>query len=203
VPMPMRKAITTEPAVARCEHSGCLKPPVATLQKAAHCQEHFLAACHTRLAEIGELVKQKRLEGSEGEEIRTFLADCTSAAVTRGLQANTLSNWERAQFLHIVLSSAQVLMHLRRSPRIERKVPLRLVGDPRTDPRIEDAMTETISKHGAMFRCEHPYVKGEILDIVRLDTGRSAIARVAWHKPMGPAHHHVAVEILNKPNFWG
>jgi len=161
-----------------------------------------LAACHTRLDEIRQLIDSKQLSGTEGEEIRTFLADCTGTAVSRAVESDRLNNRQRAEFLHIVLSSAQLLMRLRRSPRVERKIPLRLVGDPKTNPRIEDAMTQTVSKHGAMVSCEYPYMKGQIVDVMRLDTGRSAIARVAWHRPLGPAHHQVAVEILNRGNFW-
>jgi hypothetical protein len=197
-----RKIVSRPASATRCDSQGCQKASTGKLQDSSLCQEHFLAACHSRLAAISELVAQKRLDGTEAEEIRDFLTECTSGAVSQGLQPARLSNSQRARLLHIILSSAQVLMHLRRSPRIPRQVPLRLVGDPRTDPRVEDAMTQTVSQHGAMFRCEHPYTKGEILDIVRLDTGRSAIARVAWHQPIGPAHHHVAVEILNRSNFW-
>jgi PilZ domain len=186
----------------RCVFPGCQKTPVARLQDNARCQEHFLAACHTRLAEISHLIDRKRLDGTEAQEIRSFLAECTSTAVSRALESDKLNNRQRAEFLHIVLTSAQVLMRLRRSARVERQIPLRLVGDPRTNPRIEDAMTETVSKHGAMVSCEHPYTKGQIVDVVRLDTGRSAIARIAWHRPLGPAQHQVAVEILNRTNFW-
>jgi hypothetical protein len=189
-------------SAARCVSPGCQKAPVARLQDNARCQEHFLAACHSRLAQISQLIDRKKLDGTEAEEIRSFLGECTSTAVSRALESDKLSNRQRAEFLQIVLASAQVLMRLRRSPRVERQIPLRLVGDPRTNPRIEDAMTHTVSKHGAMVSCEHPYTKGQILDVVRLDTGRSAIARVAWHRPLGPAQHQVAVEILNRTNFW-
>jgi hypothetical protein len=199
---PAPRSTKPQQSISRCASHGCQRPPVTRLQDRARCQEHFLAACNTRLAEISQLIDSKRLDGSEGEEIRTFLAECTGAAVSRALESDRLSNRQRAEFLHIVLSSAQVLMRLRRSPRVERKIPLRLVGDPRTNPRIEDAMTQTVSKHGAMLSCEHPYTKGQIVDVMRLDTGRSAIARVAWHRPIGPAHHHVAVEVLNRTDFW-
>jgi hypothetical protein len=185
-----------------CALPGCERAPVARLQGSSRCQEHFLAACNTRLAEISRLIDQKELDGTEAEEIRGFLAECTSAAVSRALETDKLNNRQRAEFLQIVLACAEVLMRLRRSPRVERQIPLRLVGDPRTNPRVEDTMTHTVSKHGAMVSCEYPYTKGQIVDVVRLDTGRSAIARVAWHRPLGPAQHQIAFEILNRTNFW-
>jgi PilZ domain len=186
----------------RCALRGCQRAPVARLKGSARCQEHFLAACNTRLTQINRLIDGKKLDGTEAEEVRSFLTECTSTVVSRALDADKLNNRQRAEFLQIVLASAQVLMRLRRSPRVERQIPLRLVGDPRTNPRVEDAMTHTVSKHGAMVSCEYPYTKGQIVDVVRLDTGRSAIARVAWHQPLGPAQHQIAVEILNRTNFW-
>jgi hypothetical protein len=199
---PSSQAAMLQPYVARCERYGCYSPAIAKIENNSQCQEHFLAACHARLSEIGRLIEEKSLDAAATQDIRNFLAECTSAAIARASQADTMSNVERAEFLSVVLASAQMMTRLRRSPRISRQIPLRLVGDPRTDPRIEDAVTETVSQHGAMFNCQYPYAKGEILDILRLDTGRAAIARVAWHRPIGPAQHQVGVEILSRANFW-
>jgi hypothetical protein len=196
------KITKPQAGLSRCASPGCQKPTVVTLQDCSRCQEHFLAACRSTLAEITQLVDRKVLDNAKIEAMRSFLSECTTAAVSQALETNHMSNLQRAEFLHILLSSAQVLLRLRRSPRVERKIPLRLIGDPRTNPRIEDAMTQTVSKHGAMVSCEHPYTKGQIVDVMRLDTGRSAIARVAWHRPIGPANHQVAVEVINRANFW-
>jgi hypothetical protein len=191
-----------ESAVDRCNHRDCGKPSITTLEGSSLCQPHFFAACYARLDEITQLVEQKKLGATELKTIQAFVAECTGAAVSRALRAQELNNRERAQLLDIVVSAAQILTRLRRSPRVGQRVPLRLLGDPLTDPRIEDTVTQTVSKHGAMFRCGHPYAKGEIMDIVRLDTGHTAIARVAWHKPIAPGQHNVAIEILNRTNFW-
>jgi hypothetical protein len=189
-------------AVDPCNHPDCGSPAIAILENSSLCQPHFLTACYARLDKINQLVEQKKLGAAELKTIRAFVAECTSAAVSRALRACELSNRERAQLLDIVVSAAQILTRLRRSPRVAQRVPLRLLGDPLTDPRIEDAVTQTVSKHGAMLRCGYPYAKGEIMDIVRLDTGSTAIARVAWHKPVAPGQHTVAIEILNRTNFW-
>jgi hypothetical protein len=189
-------------AVDRCNYRDCGKPPITILEGSALCQPHFFAACYSRLDEITQLVEQKRLGATELKTIRAFVTECTGAAVSRALRAQGLNNRERAQLLDIVVSAAQILTRLRRSPRVGQRIPLRLLGDPLTDPRIEDTVTQAVSKHGAMFRCGHPYAKGEVMDIVRLDTGHTAIARVAWHKPIAPGQHNVAIEILNSTNFW-
>jgi len=172
------------------------------LEDSSLCQPHFVATCRARFDEITQLVEQKKLGATELSTIRAFLAACTGAATARALHARELNNQERAQLLEIALSAAQILTRLRRSPRVDQQIPLRLLGDALTNPRVENTITQTLSKHGAMFSCGHPYGRGEIMDIVRLDTGHTAIARVAWHKPIAPGQHSVAIEILNSTSFW-
>lgn len=172
------------------------------MEKSSWCRPHFVATFYARLAEIKRLLDQKRLGAAELKTIHAFVEECTSPALSHSLRARDLKNRERAQHLDIVVSAAKILTRLRRGPRIDLQVPLRLLGDPLLDPRIEDTVTQTVSKHGAMFSCRNPYTKGEIMDVIRLDTGRAAIARVAWHKPIAPGEHSVAIEILNSLNFW-
>lgn len=188
--------------VARCNHPHCRKPSIAILENSSLCQSHFVAICYARLDEINELLDQKKLGGRELQMIRSFVDACTSPAFLQALRARDVKNRDRAQHLDIVVSAAHILTRLRRGPRIDLCVPLRLLGDPLADPRIEDTFTRTVSKHGAMFSCGNPYTRGELMDIVRLDTGDTAIARVAWHRPIGPGQHSVAIEILNSANFW-
>jgi len=185
-----------------CSHPHCRKPSITILENSSLCQSHFVATCYARLDQINELLKEKKLGEKELKTIRAFVEECTGPAVSNALQARDLENRDRAQHLDIVVSAAQILTRLRRGPRISLQVPLRLLGDPLADPRIEDTVTQTVSRHGAMFSCGNPYTKGEIMDIVRLDTGRTAIARIAWHKPIAPGQHTVAIEILNRDNFW-
>lgn len=189
-------------ALAQCTHRNCTRPAKTILETNNLCPPHFLAACYAKLDEITQLVDQKKLGAAELKTIRSVVTEYTGAAVSHALQSQEFNNKERAQLLDFVVSAAQILTRLRRSPRVSQQVPLRLLGDPLTSPRIEDTVTQTVSKYGAMFKCGYPFAKGEIMDIVRLDTGHTAIARVAWHKPMAPGHHNVAIEILNNANFW-
>jgi hypothetical protein len=188
--------------VERCGHPRCRKPSITFLKNSSLCQSHFVATCYARFDEINELLKLKKIGDTELKMIHAFVEECTGPAVSRALRARDVKNRDRAQHLEIVVSAAQILTRLRRGPRIDLQIPLRLVGDPVVDPRIEDTVTQTVSKHGAMFSCGNPYTKGEIMDIIRLDTGHTAIARVAWHQPIAPGEHSVAIEILNSPNFW-
>jgi hypothetical protein len=189
-------------AYRRCNHPGCPRPSFAEFDHHAQCQPHFIASCYAKLGDAGRLIKENSLGSEDLATIRAFVEECAAAAGSCSLQSRDLNNLRRAQLLDIVIAAAQLLTQLRRSPRVEKQVRLRLLGDPLTDPRIEDTVTQTVSQHGAMFQAASPYTRGEIVDIVRLDTGRSAIARIAWHQPVGPNEHRVAVEVLNRSNFW-
>ena len=186
----------------RCGHAECHEPSLAKLGEASLCRSHFITSCYERLDQITKLIEQKNISAADLSSSLSFAKECTSVVVSCALKTRDLNNQDRARLLDIVLSAAHVLTRLRRSPRVAICIPLRLIGDPLTDPRIEDTITQSVSKHGAMFSCGHPYAKGEIMDVVRLDTGRTAIARVAWHKPLAPEKHNVAIEILNKTDFW-
>lgn len=186
----------------RCTHSGCQRPSFAEFDCSLQCQPHFIAACYEKLDEASHLVKKNKLASEDLATIRAFVEECAAAAGSCSSNAHDLNNLRRAQLLDIVIAAAQLLTQLRRGPRVAKQVPLRLLGDPLSNPRIEDTVTQTISQHGAMFEASIPYTRGEIVDIVRLDTGRAAIARIAWHQPIGPSQHRVAVEVLNRSNFW-
>ena len=188
--------------VDRCSRPHCRKPSISILENSSLCQSHLVSTCYARLDEINELLNQKTLGDTELKTIHAFVEECTGPVVSHALRARDLKNRDRARHLDIIVSAAQILTRLRRGPRIDLQVPIRLLGDPLADPRIEDTVTRTVSKHGAMFSCRNPYTRGEIMDIVRLDSGHSAIARVAWHKPLAPGEHNVAIEILNNANFW-
>jgi|HubBroStandDraft_2_1064218.scaffolds.fasta_scaffold16760_5 hypothetical protein len=185
-----------------CEYPGCRRPSFAQFEHNPQCQPHFIAACYEKLDEAAHLVKENKLGSKDLVTIRAFVEECAASAGSCSSQAHDLNNLRRAQLLDIVIAAAQLLTQMRRSPRVAKQVPLRLLGDPVSDPRIEDTVTQTVSQHGAMFEATCPYTRGEIVDIVRLDTGRSAIARIAWHQPVGPSQHRVAVEVLNRSNFW-
>lgn len=186
----------------RCSRIGCGRKSEAALVSKQFCRRHFIDACYVRLDEIAEQIRQKKLHGSVPESVRSFLAECASQVTSEALRARQLNNLERSRFLHILLFAAELMNQLRRSGRIPRLVPVRLINDPQSDTWIEDTVTQDLSKHGAMVRCTHPYTKGETLGLMRLDTGDRAIARVVWRERDKFAQHKVAVEILNCPNFW-
>jgi hypothetical protein len=185
-----------------CSRPHCHRVPATTLEKKLLCQKHFITGCYARLDEIAEQIKRKKLLGCCPESIRNFLAECTSQTAAQALRACELSNQERAQLLCILLLIGELLNLMRRSPRMERAVPVRLLSGRSGGTWIEETVTQVLSKYGAMFRCAHPYAKGDTLEFVRLDTGLKAFARVVWQEPERSGQHRVAIEILNHTNFW-
>ena len=196
--------MSTQPQdpICRCAHSGCGSISEATLENKKLCRKHFIETCYARLDEVTEQIKQKKVRGFASESVRHFLAECTRQVASEALRAPQLSNLERSRLLHILLLASELTHHLRRSERVSRLVPVRLINQPQEEAWVEDTVTQDLSKHGAMLRCTHPYAKGETLGLVRLDTGDRAIARVVWRKQDKFAQHKVAVEILNYSNFW-
>ncbi len=185
-----------------CNHPGCTNPRVCALEGLQLCMSHFISACYRKLDELAELIQQRDFKSTSVHPIRRFLVECTSQAVSQALKVQGIRNQERAQLLDILLSAGDLLGKLRRSPRAIGFVPVRLCGNSYNQPWVEETVTQVLSKHGAMLRCTRPYTQSGTLDLVRLDTGRSALARVVWQEREKSGLHKVAVEILNHNNFW-
>ena len=185
-----------------CSHPDCTNPPVSALEAHQLCMSHFIAACYRKLDELSDLIEQKDFTSAPTPSIRRVLVECTSLATSQALRVQNLSNRERAQLLDILLSAGDLLSKLRRSPRTIDFVRVRLCASAATQPWIEETVTQVLSRHGAMVRCTRPYEQGGMLDLVRLDTGRTALARVVWQEKERFGSHKVGVEILNCNNFW-
>lgn len=188
--------------VCRCSRTSCGQTSEAALERNQLCRRHFIETCYARLDEIAGQIRQKELDGSTPESVRSFLAECTTQVASDALSRRPWNNLERSRLLDILFFACDLVSQLRRSGRIPRLVPVRLINSPLTDTWIEDTVTEDLSKHGAMLRCTHSHANGETLGLVRLDTGDRAIARVVWRERDRFSQHKVAVEILNCSNFW-
>ena len=53
-----------------------------------------------------------------------------------------------------------------------------------------------------MLECRHPLRPGEILLVVRTDTGRQAKARVVWRRRELGRRQEIGIEFLDCENFW-
>jgi hypothetical protein len=185
-----------------CSRAGCTRPSELQLENAQLCRAHFIEICYAKLDEIAERTKQKTGKGLVSAADRRFLAECTSQVASAALQASELSNHERARLLHILIFANELIRRQRRSERVPKLLPVRLITSPQGEPWVEETVTQDLSKHGVMLRCTRPHHRGETLQVVRLDTGHSAIARVVWRQYDKFSQYKVALEILNTPNFW-
>jgi hypothetical protein len=185
-----------------CERSGCTHLSEIELEQERLCRPHFIAKCYAKLDEIAERIKNKMVTGPAPAADRNFLAECTGQVTSEALRAFQVDNKDRAQLLHILVFANELICQLRRSERIPKLVPVRLIRDTPSDTWVEETVTQDLSKHGAMLRCTHPHARGETLELVRLDTGHRAIARVVWREYDKFSQYKVALEILNSPNFW-
>jgi PilZ domain len=188
--------------VSCCSFPSCPDASEVSLENKHFCRQHFIDVCYLRLDETAEDIKQRNLKRSSLESFRSFLAECLRQVASEALQSAQLDNQDRSKLLHILLYATELLNQLRRSERVARLLPVRLISDPHSVTWVEDTVTQDLSRHGAMFRCTRPYENGETLQLVRLDTGHKAMARVVWAEPAKFTQHKVAVEILNSSNFW-
>ena len=186
-----------------CSFAGCNQAVVSSLEGEELCREHFISVCYTQLDRYAEIQKDHRMSGSDMESMRRFVRECVRQADEIEHGAKDLENLERALLLHIIEEATGLGRHLRRSPRKTASVALRLCSDKPGAPWEEDAETVLLSRYGASLRCSRPADPRESLQIVRLDTGQEAHARVVWQRPAGSEGSRIGVEFVDCDNFWG
>jgi PilZ domain len=186
----------------KCSVAGCEQEAAASLEGQALCREHFISLSFTRLDQYDEIRKGPGLRGTDTESVRRFIHESARHADEIEHQARDLDNLDRAKLLNIILLSAELGRHLRRSPRKAASIPVRLCSDKLGSAWEEDAETVLLSQYGASVRCRHAAKPGETLEIVRSDTGAKAQARVAWQRAAGNDDIRIGVEFVSCENFW-
>jgi hypothetical protein len=186
-----------------CCLAGCIQDAVSSLGGEALCRRHFISVCYTRLERYEEMLKGHSLSGSDAESMRNFIHEGVRQADEIEHGAEDLDNLERAQLLHIILSASELGRHLRRSPRKVASIAVRLCCDKIGGAWEEDTETVLLSRYGASVKCSRPADPRASLQIVRLDTGQKAQARVAWQRPAGNEGSRIGVELEDCDNFWG
>ena len=109
---------------------------------------------------------------------------------------------ERAQLIDILLRATDLSRQLRQSPRLTVSIPVQLRCEEPGGTWEEQTQTKQLSPHGALLECQHPVRTGEILLVVRMDTGRQAKARVAWRLRRIGQPQEIGIEFLDHDNFW-
>jgi hypothetical protein len=186
-----------------CSVAGCGQAASASLDGEALCREHFISMCYTRLDHYDEIRRGPGLSATNTESLRHFIRECTRSADAIEHTGHNLDNLDRAKLLHIILSASELGRHLRRSPRKVAAIPVRLSSEKLGGAWEEDAETVLVSQYGALVRCKHAAKAGETIDFIRVDTGKKALARVAWQRPLSNNEIRIGVEFVACENFWG
>ncbi len=186
----------------QCRASGCEQPGVASLESCPFCRDHFISTCYAQLEECTRRLQDQHSRYAESESVRQFLADCARGAADLAQVTERLDNLQRAQLLDILLWAGELSRRLRRSIRRPVSVRVHLRSEKLGRTWEEDAETQMLSRHGAMLECQHPVETGDILEVVQLDTGRQAQARVVWHRRKGSGRIEIGLAFPDSENFW-
>ena len=87
----------------------------------------------------------------------------------------------------------------RRSPRILRRVPIRIDCDSTGCA----AHTAVINRQGAMILCTVSFESEARIDVTNLQTGQKAPFRVIWCGEPAEGYHKLGIQLLEELDFWG
>ena len=190
----------TEPV--GCSVQGCEEQADASLQVRSLCREHFLFTCYEQLEQCRRWQEDRLSRDRTAESVRQFLVECSLQVANLALNGTELKSRERDQLLDILLRATHLSRHLRQSPRIAASIPVQLRWEKPGCAWEEQTRTKRLSPCGALLECRHSLRPGEILLVVRTDTGRRAKARVAWRGRKLGRRQEIGIEFLDCENFW-
>lgn len=95
---------------------------------------------------------------------------------------------------------------LRRSPRIDQRIPVRVHGESRDGQRVDQlAEADQVSAHGVRMTIGVALPTGSLVEVQNPDTQRGARYRVVWAVEAGSAGQwQVGLELVSGDiSFWG
>lgn len=187
---------------AACCVAACGRPTAATLESRNFCRQHFIAGCYARLNEANAQLIQRPLDDTEAEQLRRLLQDCVEQVTVMAHSTAALDNLERAQLLDIALWATEITRRVRRSPRIELSVAIRVEGHGPTGEWIEETCTRMVSRHGAALPCQSLAHVGDEVQVTRLDNKATARAKIVWRHAEEGARPEIGIEFLDSTTFW-
>ncbi len=187
-----------------CATSGCSGPSVVTLGKQDYCREHFIQTSYQHLDECQE----KFNESDQADELacdsrRRSLQEIVDQSTTAGLTHDDLSSLERVQLLDLVRWAGDLIRQVRRSPRKQVSIPVRLYLESGSQTYAEETMVREVSQHGISLKCSLPINVGELVKMERMDTGERVEGVVRWSERRdGTSLLHLGLEFNGCNNFW-
>src|SRR5258708_20640387 len=164
-----------------CATSGCSGPSVVSLAKQDYCREHFIQTSYQHLDECQE----KFNESDQADELacdsrRRSLQEIVDQSTTASLTHDDLSSLERVQLLDLVRWAGDLIQQVRRSPRKQVSIPVRLYLESSSQTCAEETLVREVSQHGAAMTCSFPIIVGELVKMERMDTSEQIEGIVRW-----------------------
>lgn len=192
--------MTTE--TENCSALGCRRVAIASLEAHPLCRKHFIDSCEVELEAYQRRLKENRLGDVSPEMAKRFVHQCLQQADNIERSSRYLDDLDRERLLNLIVLVAELGRHLRRSPRTVTSIAIQVRSEKSGQRWEEQTETRLISRYGALVKCQHNLEVGESLRVVRLDNGRKAVARVAWHGRKQDGQPEVGIEFSGCDNFW-
>jgi len=186
------------PLTTKCGIENCAQTPIGVLEGRPFCGAHFILTCHAQLDTYYARFRESHWREVSLEDVSRFIQESMKEA-----DRIRLDKVDRARLLTVILSAADLGRHLRRSPRTDLVIPVRLLSEEPEDQWQEDTETVTVSRCGALVRSQHSAELDQRLSVLRPYEGLQAQARVAWSPPKKETNPVLAVEFIDSDNFWG
>lgn len=132
---------------------------------------------------------------------RRFVHECVRQADSIEQSAEGLADVERARLLDLILRAVELGRHLRRSLGKVASIPIRVRSERPAQAWEEERETQLIGREGALIEWRRPVEPEERLYVMRIDNGRQAHARVAWHLQRKRGQFEVGIEFLDCNNL--
>jgi hypothetical protein len=186
-----------------CCVDECAESPLEFVNQRPFCRDHFIVVCQGQLDAYSQRLKEQQWRGLSFELVEQFIIDCMRGADQIEQGDKRLDDFQRAQLLNIIFLAAELGRHLRRSPRKALALPLRLISKAPQDSWEEDTETLLVSRCGALVRSHRAVKLEQQLTVFRKGMGGQTLARVAWCPHGSDARPVIAIEFLDRDNFWG
>ncbi len=185
----------------RCSVSDCGESAAGSLEGHSFCREHFISSCFEQLDQCKRWQEARLSPDRTPETVRQFLVECYRQVADLVRNVQEFTSLERAQLLGILLRATDLSCRLRQSPRLAASVPVELRCEEPGGAWEEETRTKLLGPHGALLKCQHPVRAGEILLVVRMDTGRQVQARVARRQRKIGGAQEIGIEFLDRDNL--
>jgi len=185
-----------------CSALGCWRVAIASLEAHPLCRKHFINCSEVELEAHQRRLKENHLGDVSPEKAKRFVQQCLPQADNIERSATDLDDLDRQRLINLIFHAAELGGHLRRSPRTVTSIAIQVRPEKPGQRWEEKTETRLISRYGALVNTQRSLEIGENLRVERLDNGRKAVARVAWHVRKKHRQAEIGIEFLNCDNFW-